>query len=369
MRALLLASAVFIAACGGGGGGTIAVVPTPNPLPPPFDSTVQPVLSLRAGTPRFFTISPSPQLYAEVIIDAKDTAGNPKMIASIQNGTPAGIYQMSGSPTMQVSFIDPVSRTAVRSVMTVAYSTMYTGTFTLPDSFGNATAIVVSFTTPQAPAQPTVFATTLRSGYPQFAISGQNVSTTIIVDSNHTLEVASSGIPTGSISVADSTGATVTTTVPALGTSRNVVQLTASGVTGTAYVATLTLRDTDGNQSTLLVPFTTPGSPPVVGAFAISVHSGYPQFVVNGQNVAVSILIDGNHVIRSAPNGVTPWGTIGVTGGTGPTPARAFTFTPDHTGLFLQFTGARGTAYTATFALEDSAGNPSVPLNVSIVTP
>lgn len=116
-----------------------------------------------------------------------------------------------------------------------------------------------------------------------------------------------------------------------------------------------------------LLDFIIPVNPSA--AFAISLHPGYPQFAVSGAVALVRILVDANRTIKAALNGITPWGTIGVTGGIGLSPPMTFSFTPDHVGLLLGFPGTRGTAYTVTFTLEDLAGNVSNTLVVPLVTP
>jgi hypothetical protein len=101
--------------------------------------------------------------------------------------------------------------------------------------------------------------------------------------------------------------------------------------------------------------------------FALHVLPEYPLFAVSGQSAHVRILVDASHMIRMAPNRF-PWGTIGITGGVGLSPAMTFTFTPDQTGLYLDFTGSRATNYTATFTLSDLSGAQATVV-VPVTTP
>ncbi len=311
---------------------------------------------MQPGTPRFFSVSPSPQLYVELVVGARDTVGNPKRLRSVQNGTPDGAYHITGpngvSPPVQVSFTDPIQRTVVRVVIPVVYGATYVGQFILVDTFGNSNAIPVSFVTPQPPTQPGVFVTSVHQGYPTFVTSGQNVTTTIVIDSNHVIATAANDQPLDTISVVDSTGSAITPTVEPMGSFRNTVRMTVAGTTGTAYTATFVLRDTAGNISTLVVPYVTPG---VTGAFTLAVRQGYPSSMVSGQNALTTIVVDSSHVLAAMPNG-SFYGTVSVSGN----PAITVGYTDSgRTAMQLVVTGARGTSYTATITLTDVSGVPA----------
>ena len=248
------------------------------------------------------------------------------------------------------------------------------------DGHDHGTIVVVN-PPPVTPAAP-VFEQNVppvlrvRNGYPQFVTVSTPAGTThymeIIVDSMYTtgnpkiLAADQNGFPVGPISVTDSNGVAVTTTVGFTDTSHTAIRTLTIVDWNKTYAARLTLYDVFNNPSTVSVQFTTPPdpTPPTtpnpVPAFAIALRSEYPLFSVLSPAAAfATIIVDSTVQLQSAPNG-KPMGTFFVSdsvNAVSPTAAVGADFTdPGRTAVRLTATASRATSYTATFTLESVAG-------------